>query len=90
MDDLEQRQRRLDRARFLIHAQLTIAFAVPLIAAFLVIAAPGFMYEPPPTLLGVIVPAVGGVGVLVGIVWVIRLSRPDAEPGERTWRYRDF
>jgi hypothetical protein len=90
MDDLERRRHRLDRARFLIRAELAIAFTLPVMAAFSHIAAPGFMFEPPPTLLGAIVPAIGSVGVLVGIVWMVRLSRPDAEPGDRSWRYRDF
>ena len=92
MDDLEQRQRRLDRARFLIHAELAIAFAVPLIAAFLVIAAPGYMGHgmfPVPWYYDAL-PWAAAAGVPFGIVWMIRLSRPDPEPGERSWRYRDF
>jgi hypothetical protein len=27
---------------------------------------------------------------LVGLVWMIRLSRANPEGGERSWRYRDF
>ena len=92
MDDLERRQRRLDRARFLIHAELTIAVAAPFIAGFLVIAAPGFtgggMFREPP-LYEVLLPWAGVVGWIVGIAWMVRLSRPDPEPGERSWRYRD-
>jgi hypothetical protein len=92
MDDLEQRQRRLDRARVLIHAELTIAFAVPLIAAFLIIAAPGTigpMFSEPPLYMAML-PWAGVVGWIVGIACMVRLSRPDPEAGEPSWRYRDF
>ena len=93
MDDLERRQRRLDRPRVLIQAELTIAVAVPLIAAFLYIAAPGStgpMFATPPAMPVALLPWAAAAGVPVGIAWMIRLSRPDPEPGERTWRYRDF
>jgi hypothetical protein len=92
MGDLEQRRRRLRRAHDLIQAELTIAFALPLIAGFLWVAAPGCMcpmFSEPP-LITSLLPWAGVVGVIVGIVWMVRLSRPDPEAGERTWRYRDF
>jgi hypothetical protein len=92
MDDLERRRRRLQSARFLIRAELTIALAVPLLAAYLNVAAPGFtgggMWEPP--LYMTLLPWAGVVGWIVGIAWMVRLSRPDSESGERSWRYRDF
>lgn len=93
MNDLELRRRRLRRAHELIRLELVIAFAVPLLAGFLWVAAPagfggGMFYEPP--LIELILPWAGIVGVIVGIVWMVRLSRPDPEAGERTWRYRDF
>lgn len=92
MDEREQRQRRLDRARFLIHAELAIAFAAPLMAGFLVIAAPGYtggMFREPP-LYAVLFPWAGVVAWIVGVTWMVGLSRPDPECGERSWRYRDF
>ncbi|HUP55312.1 MAG TPA: hypothetical protein VM408_07380 [Methylomirabilota bacterium] len=92
MDDVQRRQQRLDRARVLVHTELALAFAVPLIAAFLFVAAPGTMccmYLEPP-LVEVALPWAAAAGVPVGILWMIRLSRPDPEPGERSWRYRDF
>ena len=92
MDDLEQRRRRLQNARFLIRAELTIAIAGPLIAAFLYVAAPGTtgpMFSEPPRYVALL-PWAGVVGWIVGIVWMVRLSRTDPEPGERSWRYRDF
>ena len=91
MDDLHARQRRLDRARALRQIELFLAFALPLVAGFLHVASPGYsggIYEPP--LIATLVPWAGVVGVLVGIVWIVRVSRPDPEAGERTWRYRDF
>ena len=93
MNDLESRQRRLDRAHFLIRAELVIAFAAPVLTGFLLVAQPGTMggpmfYEPPR--FASLIPWAAVVGVLVGIVWMLRLSRPDPEAGERSWRYRDF
>jgi hypothetical protein len=92
MDDLARRSRRLQRARSLIQAELTIALAAPFIAAFLYVAAPGGsrpMFAEP-SLLESALPWAAAAGVIVGIAWMVRLSRPDPEPGERSWRYRDF
>jgi hypothetical protein len=92
MDELERRRHRLERARNLIHLELAIAVALPFVAAFLYVAAPGFtggMFTEP-SLLELALPWAAGAGVIVGIAWMVRLSRPDPEPGERSWRYRDF
>lgn len=91
MHDVQARSRRLQNARFLIRAELAIAFASPLVAGFLYIAAPGTfggMFAESP--LESALPWAAAVGILVGIVWMVRLSRPDPEAGERSWRYRDF
>jgi hypothetical protein len=92
MRDLERRRRRLEGARFLIRAELVIAVAAPLVVALLFVAAPGFtgrgMWEP--SLLERLLPWAGVAGWILGLVWMIRLSRPEPEGGERTWRYRDF
>jgi hypothetical protein len=96
VNDLESRQRRLDRAHFLIRAELVIAFAAPVVVGFLWVAAPGTMGGPifhKPSLMETLLtllPWAGGVGFIVGFVWIIRLSRPDPEAGDRSWRYRDF
>lgn len=91
MHDFQARSRRLRNARFLIRAELAIAFALPLIAGFLFIAAPGTtggsLIESP---LESALPWAAAVGIVVGIGWMIRLSRPDPEAGERSWRYRDL
>jgi hypothetical protein len=93
VNDLERRQWRLDRARVLIRTELALAIAVPVVAAFLWVAAPGpigggMFYVAPPIV--TLLPLAGVVGFIVGIVWMVRLSRPDPEAGERSWRYRDF
>ncbi len=91
MSDLEARRRRLAGARFLIRAELAIAVAAPLVVALLYLAAPGFMGEGQgPWLVEQLLPLAGVGGVILGLVWMIRLSRPEPEAGERTWRYRDF
>ena len=99
VNDLERRQRRLDRAHFLIRAELVIAFAAPLLAGLLWVAQPGTMgggmflgggSSFGWSLIEMLLPWAAAIGVIVGIVWMLRLSRPDPEAGERTWRYRDF
>ena len=92
MDDLERRQRRLRWARHLIRAELAIAVAVSGFAAFLHVAMPNFpgrgIHEPP--LIEILLPWVSVVLLITGLVWIVRLSRPDPEAGERSWRYRVF
>ena len=93
MDELERRQRRLRRAHMLIRAELAIAIAVPLFAAFLYVAmsrgwSPMFAGEPP--LIETLMPWAGAGLFVIGLVWMIRLSRPDPEAGERSWRYRVY
>jgi hypothetical protein len=92
MDDLKDRRRRLRWAHVLIRAELAIAFAVPMFAGFLYVAMPGFpgdgMHEP--LLMETLIPWAGAGLFIVGLVWMIRLSRPDPEAGERSWRYREY
>jgi hypothetical protein len=93
MDDLEHRRRRLYRAWWLIRLELAIAIGIPLVAGLLFMAAPptsSGMYGDEPARIDLRV-ACGGVAMyLVGLVWMIRLSRANPEGGERSWRYRDF
>jgi hypothetical protein len=91
VNDLERRQRRLDRAHFPIRAELVIAFAA-VAGGFLWVAAPGSFLATfhKPWLIETLLPLAGVVGFIVGIVWILRLSRSGSEAGERTWRYRDF
>jgi hypothetical protein len=93
VNDLERRQWQLDQAHVLIRTELALAIAAPVVAAFLWVAAPGTMgggmfYGAP--LIVTLFPLTGVVGFIVGLIWIIRLSRPDPEAGEPSWRYRDF
>ncbi len=90
MDDLEHRLRRMEGSRFLVRAEIAIAIAAPLLVGFLYIAMPGGSSPMFPSLVDQLLPWVGVGGVILGFVWMVRLSRPDPEPGERTWRYRAF
>ena len=92
----EERQRRLDRARVAILAELALGFLAPVVLAFVLVAKPGIIVSPmfSGAAVGgapVALPAfIGGAGVVFGLVWLVRLSRPDPERGEVHWRYRDF
>jgi hypothetical protein len=82
----EERQRRLDRARYAIRAELLIGLMVVILTAR---AAPWqfpMFYGPP--LFQLLVLAAPVVSLLAW-VWLLRLSRPQPEAGERSWRYRD-
>jgi hypothetical protein len=87
----EERQLRLDRARIAIWAELLIGLLVVILTVhFSIIASPwgsNPMFHVPPLiqLLLLTVPVVS----LLGWVWMLRLSRPQPEAGERSWRYRD-
>jgi hypothetical protein len=83
------------RARFLIRAELWIAFAAALLVglwflAFPVSLVPEPVFWGPPRVLESLLTWAGYLGVIVGLVATVRLSRPEPEAGERTWRYRDY
>ena len=91
MSDLEHRRRRMARAHTLIRMELIIAIAAPLVAGFLYVAGPGsFGGWREPWLLEQLLPWAGVGGMILGLIWMVRLSRANPEAGERTWRYRDF
>jgi hypothetical protein len=92
----EERQRRLDRARFAIQAELQIGLMVVILTGFMAVMLTGFpsvaaphetpSYLPPFfQLLLLATPVVS----LLAWVWMLRLSRPHPEAGERSWRYHD-
>lgn len=87
----EERQRRLDRARQAIQAELLIGLMVVILTGhFSIMASPWgidalFFVPPWFQLLVLAVP----VASLLAWVWMLRLSRPHPEAGERSWRYRD-
>ncbi|HEV8697721.1 MAG TPA: hypothetical protein VGQ89_08515 [Candidatus Limnocylindrales bacterium] len=84
----EERQRRLDRVRLAIWAELLIGLLATLLTGFLFIAAPGFMGLYEPSFVAKLIPAVAPVLSFVAWLWMVRLSRPRLEAGEATWRYR--
>jgi len=91
--EYEERQRRLDRAGAAIRLELTIGFLAPVVLAFVLLAKPGTIGEP--MFYGgwgwaALLPYIGGAGVVLGLVWLVRLSRLDPERGEVHWRYREF
>lgn len=84
----EERQRRLDRVRLAIWAELLIGLLVTLLTGFLFIAAPGFMGFYEPSFVERLLPAAAPLLSLMAWLWMVRLSRPRFEADETTWRYR--
>ena len=58
-----------------------------ILAPFLYVAAPGFPGGEPDDWQTISF-AVGACGILIGLIWMIRLYRADPEPDQRAWRYR--
>lgn len=85
----EERQRRLDRARFAIQAELLIGLMAVILSGFLFFARGGFdpMFSLPPLFQALLLAT--PVVSLLAWVWMVRLSRPQPESGERSWRYHD-
>lgn len=87
----EERQRRLDRARFAIQAELLIGLMFVILTGFFSIMASPWGSDPifhvPPLIQLLVLGA--PVASLLAWVWMLRLSRPRPEAGERPWRYRD-
>ena len=91
--DYEERQRRMDLARAAIRVELAVGFLAPVVLAFVFIARPGMMGRPmfySGPLWVTLLPWIGAAGVVFGLVWLVRLSRPDPERGEVHWRYRNL
>lgn len=74
---------------------IAIAFGAVGLVVVAFIAVPGGtspMFSTPPDILGLpvgpVLGTVGSVGVVVGLVWMIRIHRADPEPDQHAWRYR--
>lgn len=89
--NIEERQRRLDRVGHAIRLELAVGFRAPVVVAFIAVTAPGTMGGPMFQPLWVtLVPWIAGAGVVCGLAWMVKLSRPNSERAEADWRYRDF
>ena len=84
----KSRQDDLANRRALARLLLLVGFLILPLSIFLWLATPGF-FGPPPWY-ETAAPLLGMAGVLIGnvLMWWIYRSQP--EPGERTWRYRDW
>ncbi len=77
------------RGRLLAHELLGLVILVIFcLAAFLFIAAPNFIdgmsLGPGPFPAW----ALGAAGIVVGLVWMVRIARAKPEPDTKAWRYR--
>lgn len=64
---------------------------VLLLTAFLFVAAPNSMggqMGPGPGPIALVVPAIGILGLTVGLLWMVRILRADPDPDVKSWRYR--
>jgi hypothetical protein len=89
--NFEERQRRLDRARFDIQAEILIGLMVVILTGYFSMMASPWGSDPMlfvPPLIQLLLLACPVVSLLAW-VWMLRLSRPQPEAGERSWRYRD-
>jgi len=87
---MQESNARARRGRRLAREMILGALVVLAIPAFLLIAQPNFTnsgYDPRP--LGLIIPAIGVVGLVGGLIWMVRIFRADPEPRTKGWRYRD-
>ena len=88
MTGVERRARRGRATGRVMVFGAVVALAVP---AFFFIAAPNFSND------GYnygwtawIGPGIGTLGIVIGLVWMVRISRAHQEPEPKGWRYRDF
>jgi membrane associated rhomboid family serine protease len=88
---MAQSNERARRGRRLSRAMFVSALWVLLFAGFLFVAAPNgpsaMMADPGP--IGWIVSVAGVVGLVVGLLWMVRILRAKPEPDTSAWRYRD-
>jgi hypothetical protein len=75
--------------RVIAKAQLAFATMSLFAAAFLWVVAPGltspmFGYH----FSVAVLPIAGFAGLIVGLVWMIRIYRASPEPDQQAWRYR--
>jgi len=83
---------RAKRGRALGRMMIFGVLVVLAFPAFLFIAAPNFtaMSLQEPGALEVALPFVGVAGLVIGLIWMVRILRAHHEPEPKGWRYRDF
>ena len=82
---------RARRGRLLARQMFGLAVFAIFLAAFMFVAAPNFTGSTPSSgAFTVAAPALGIAGLVVGLVWMVRILRADPEPEAKGWRYRDF
>jgi hypothetical protein len=81
---------RAHRGRLQARQMFGATVFVVLLAGFLFVAAPNgptAMFRGPGPIAAV-VPAVGILGLIVGLAWMIRILRSNPDPDAKAWRYR--
>jgi NADH:ubiquinone oxidoreductase subunit K len=80
------------RGRRIARGLIVLAIAWGLAALLLWVAQPGFvdpMFVQPQSF-EIPLPIAGVASYFIGLGWMVRIYRAQPEPGERTWRYRDY
>jgi hypothetical protein len=92
---MEESNARARRGRRLARLIFAVAVSPLAVVAFLFVAAPNgpqgmYLQEPQPHALVVAAPFIPILGIVIGLVWMVRIFRADPEPDAKSWRYRDF
>jgi hypothetical protein len=92
---MEQSNARARRGRRLARLIFAVAVIPLVVVAFFFVAAPNgpqglYLEEPQPHALAVAAPVIAILGIVIGLVWMVRILRADPEPDAKSWRYRDF
>ena len=86
---------RAKRGRALGRMMIFGVLVVLAFTAFLWIAAPNgpqamYLEEPQPYALAAAAPVLAFLGIVIGLVWMVRIFRAHHEPEPKGWRYRDW
>ncbi len=86
---------RAKRGRALGRMMIFGVLVVLALPAFFFIATPNgprgmYLEEPQPHALAVAVPVIAILGIVIGLLWMVRILRAHQEPEPKGWRYRDF
>jgi nitrate reductase gamma subunit len=91
-DFMAESNARALRGRLLARNLFALGVFAIFLVFFLFVAAPNgpsaMTIHPVPITAAVAVPALGIAGLIVGLVWMIRILRTDPDPDAKAWRYR--